>query len=83
MQGINVDIRPEYNVHGWMDRDDVNFNPAIAEAVFHYGARADKDERFELCISTPEMSQAGNTYTSSSLSLMVHLASVRPVFCYG
>ncbi|KAF9783905.1 hypothetical protein BJ322DRAFT_972992, partial [Thelephora terrestris] len=58
LQGINVDVKPEANVNNWMKGTSPTFNPTIAEAVFHYAPRVEAGERFELCISTPEMRSA-------------------------
>ena len=58
LQGINVDIKPEVNVDNWLNTTSPTFNPTIAEAIFHYAPRAEAGERFELCISTPEMRSA-------------------------
>ena len=57
-QGINVDIKPEININNWLDPTSPSFHPTLAQAVFHYTPRTDKTERFELCISTPEMRSA-------------------------
>lgn len=61
-QGIDVETAPERNVHNWIDRKSPEYNTALAEAVFHYSARATEKERFEICISTPEMKEAGWKY---------------------
>ena len=58
LQGINVETKPEINVHNWLDNTSSAFNPTIADAVFHYAPRVEVGERFELCISTPEMRSA-------------------------
>ena len=57
-QGINVDIKPEVNVDNWLNPSSPSFHPSLAQAVFHYSARNKQTERFELCISTPEMRSA-------------------------
>ena len=57
-QGINVDVKPEVNVDNWLKTNTSTFNPTIAEAIFHYAPRVEGSERFELCISTPEMQSA-------------------------
>lgn len=57
-QGINVDVKPEINVNNWLEPTSPSFHPTLAQAVFHYAPRTEKNERFELCISTPEMRSA-------------------------
>lgn len=42
----------------WLNPDSPNFRADVAEAVFHYSARAEAGDRFEICISTPEMDEA-------------------------
>ncbi|KAF9031723.1 hypothetical protein BDP27DRAFT_1455783 [Rhodocollybia butyracea] len=36
------------------------------KAVFHYSARAEAEDRFEVCISTPEMDEGANKYAHHS-----------------
>jgi hypothetical protein len=43
-----------------------DFNPEIHKAVFHYAACSEAGERFEVCISTPEMDQAAWKYAHHS-----------------
>lgn len=57
---------PEYNVHNWLDPQSKEYNTTIAEAVFHYHARANMNECFKICISTKEMNEAANKYTHHS-----------------
>ncbi|KAJ3925735.1 MAG: hypothetical protein NXY57DRAFT_1066546 [Lentinula lateritia] len=67
-QTLNVDMTtlPEYNVHNWLDPQSKEYNTTIAEAVFHYHARANMNECFKICISTKEMNEAANKYTHHS-----------------
>ncbi|KAF8823760.1 hypothetical protein HHX47_DHR9000388 [Lentinula edodes] len=67
-QTLNVDTTtlPEYNVHNWLDPQSKEYNTTIAEAVFHYHARANMNERFKICISTKEMDEAANKYAHHS-----------------
>ena len=58
LQGINVEIKPEINVDDWLNNTSPKFNSTIAEAIFHYAPCAEAGERFELCITTPEMQSA-------------------------
>ena len=57
-QGINVDVKPEVNIDNWLDPSSPSFHSSLARAVFHYAPRTKQMERFELCISTPEMRSA-------------------------
>ncbi|KAJ3728663.1 hypothetical protein C8R42DRAFT_567556, partial [Lentinula raphanica] len=67
-KSIGVDARqlPHHNVEDWLTPNSPNFKPGIAQAVFHYSARAEVDDRFEICISTPEMDQAARRYAHHS-----------------
>ena len=58
MQGINIDSPPEQNVDDWLNKESKHHNLVLSKAVFHYSARAEKDERFEICIATNEMNDA-------------------------
>lgn len=62
LQGIKVTVRDYVNIHEWLDPNSPRFNKALHEAVFHYSPRLDKGERFEICISTPEMREAAWKY---------------------
>ncbi|KAJ3858071.1 hypothetical protein EV359DRAFT_2008, partial [Lentinula novae-zelandiae] len=65
---LNLDttILPEYNIDSWMDPKSRDHNAALAEAVFHYSARTDVNERFKICISTKEMDDAAYKYAHHS-----------------
>ncbi|EJD45844.1 hypothetical protein AURDEDRAFT_165300 [Auricularia subglabra TFB-10046 SS5] len=60
--GVNLREQPEVNIDEWLDPDSPQFNKTLADAVFHYSARAEQGERFEACISTPEMRDAAWKY---------------------
>lgn len=62
MYQIDVSTPPEYNIDNWLDSGSPHYKPDIAKSVFHYAARADKDERLKVCIATPEMRDAGWKY---------------------
>ncbi|CAK5279235.1 unnamed protein product [Mycena citricolor] len=57
-KGISVRDVPEANIHGWMDPQSPNYNSVFAQAIFHYSARAEKQDRFEACVATNEMKDA-------------------------
>ena len=61
---LGVDVRqpPQYNIDEWLNPQSPNFQPIINEAVFHYSSRTEAGERFEVCISTPEMKNAAWEY---------------------
>ncbi|KAJ8089484.1 hypothetical protein PM082_014736 [Marasmius tenuissimus] len=58
-RSIGVDIRmpPQYNVDDWLDPSSPRYQPELANAIFHYSARASADERFEVCVSTKQMDE--------------------------
>ncbi|KAJ7610601.1 hypothetical protein DFH06DRAFT_1016591 [Mycena polygramma] len=62
MNGVKVTEKPQINVDEWLDPMSPQYNPTIAEAVFHYSARASKGERFEACVATDEMNAAAWKY---------------------
>lgn len=59
--GIDVNIKAENNVHNWLDPQSKHFRQSIYNTIFHYAARTSKDERFKLCIATPDMRDAAWT----------------------
>ncbi|KAL7278680.1 hypothetical protein ACG7TL_007682 [Trametes sanguinea] len=59
---IDVSVAPENNVDGWLDPGSPYYKPKIAESIFYYAARAEKEERFKVCIATPEMRDAAWKY---------------------
>lgn len=67
-KGLGVDTRelPQYNVDDWLNPHSPNFRSEISEAVFHYSKRAERGDRFEVCISTPEMCEAAHKYAHHS-----------------
>ncbi|KAF6742042.1 hypothetical protein DFP72DRAFT_1179780 [Ephemerocybe angulata] len=58
VNGIDIASPPQYNIDNWMDPNHPHFNPTIRDAVFYYSARASRDERLKVCISTAEMDAA-------------------------
>ncbi|KAJ7147815.1 hypothetical protein C8R43DRAFT_1129369 [Mycena crocata] len=66
MKGVNVTDAPQVNVDDWLDPKSTKFNPALAHAIFHYSARAEKGDRFEACIATDEMNAAAWKYGHES-----------------
>ncbi|EIW63778.1 uncharacterized protein TRAVEDRAFT_97696, partial [Trametes versicolor FP-101664 SS1] len=59
---IDVSIPPEYNVDNWLDPTSPHYKRDIADSIFHYAARAENEERFKVCIATPEMRTAAWKY---------------------
>jgi hypothetical protein len=64
--GVDVRQKPEYNIHDWLSPKSPHFQPEIHRAIFHYAARSDAGERFEVCISTLEMETAAWKYAHHS-----------------
>ncbi|KAF7293435.1 SWIM-type domain-containing protein [Mycena indigotica] len=62
LKGVKLRERAEYNIDDWLDPDSQHYKPVLASAIFHYSARKAKDERLEVCISTPEMEEAAWRY---------------------
>ncbi|KAJ7190492.1 hypothetical protein GGX14DRAFT_579763 [Mycena pura] len=62
LNGVKVTQKVEYNIDGWLDPSSPDYNPTLASAIFHYAARTAKEERFEVCVSTPEMEEAAWKY---------------------
>ncbi|KAJ3893424.1 hypothetical protein GG344DRAFT_87175 [Lentinula edodes] len=64
--GVDVRLQLQYNVDDWLNPESHNFKPDIAEAVFHYSARTEAGDRFEICLSTPEMDNCAHKYAHHS-----------------
>ncbi|KAJ3869202.1 hypothetical protein EV359DRAFT_76897 [Lentinula novae-zelandiae] len=64
--GVDVRLQPQYNVDDWLNPESTNFKPEVTEAVFHYSARAEAGDRFEICLSTPEMDICAHKYAHHS-----------------
>jgi len=68
--GINVNQPLQYNVDNWLNPDSPEFKPELAEAVFYYHARTEKDERFCICIQTTNMREAAWEYAHQKQLIM-------------
>lgn len=66
MNGVKVTQQPHINVDEWLNPDSPQYNITLANAVFHYSARASKAERLEICVATDEMKAAAWKYGSRS-----------------
>ncbi|KAJ3907755.1 hypothetical protein F5879DRAFT_986170 [Lentinula edodes] len=64
--GYDPRLQPQYNVDDWLNAESRSFRPEIADAVFHYSARAEAGDRFEICISTSEMDECAQKYAHHS-----------------
>jgi hypothetical protein len=62
MNGVKVTEKPQINVDEWLNPSSPQSNPTLADAIFHYSARASSGERFEVCIATDEMNAAAWKY---------------------
>ena len=61
--GVDVTVRPEQNLHDWLNPHSPHYKPQIHSAIFNYEARTQQSERLKVCISTPEMDTAAWKYT--------------------
>lgn len=66
MEGIKVTEAAHLNIHEWLDPLSPQYNDTLAKAIFHYSARATKEDRFEVCVSTDEMKTATWKYAHKS-----------------
>ncbi|KAJ7585767.1 hypothetical protein C8J56DRAFT_892449 [Mycena floridula] len=66
LRGIKTAEPAHVNIHEWLDPDSTEYNTTLTDAIFHYSARETKDDRFEACISTPEMKEAAWKYAHQS-----------------
>lgn len=60
--GIDIRKEPQYNIDDWLNPSSPDFNSHIHEAVFHYVARSSAEDRFQVCISTPDVDVAAWKY---------------------
>ncbi|KAF9028254.1 hypothetical protein BDZ89DRAFT_1015180 [Hymenopellis radicata] len=65
-KGVRTKEKAHINVDEWLDPASPRFNKTLADAVFHYSARASKGERFEACIATKDMKEAAWKYCHQS-----------------
>ncbi|KAF7790324.1 hypothetical protein EIP86_001278 [Pleurotus ostreatoroseus] len=70
MMGITTRIAAHINVDEWLDPKSPRYNKTLADAVFHYKPRADKGERFEVCIANKDMQDAAWKYAHHSQVLL-------------
>jgi hypothetical protein len=68
--GVNITAPDYVNVDVWLDPESPAYKPELAGAIFHYKARAAKDERFEICIATHEMKEAAWRYAHKSQAVL-------------
>ncbi|KAL7283273.1 hypothetical protein ACG7TL_002702 [Trametes sanguinea] len=66
LRGVDTAQPAHLNVDAWLDPSSATYNKTFAAAVFHYSARAVKEDRFEVCIATPEMKEASWKYAHQS-----------------
>ncbi|KAI0038559.1 hypothetical protein FA95DRAFT_1585462 [Auriscalpium vulgare] len=65
-QGIDVRTPPEMNIDLWMKPSSAKYRPDFHQSVFLYEARTATNDRFKLCICTPEMEEAAWMYVHES-----------------
>jgi hypothetical protein len=63
INGINLDMKPEYNIEAWLNPESPSYKRELAEAIYHYQARTEKSERLQICIQTTEMREAAWKYS--------------------
>ncbi|CAK5263805.1 unnamed protein product [Mycena citricolor] len=61
--GVDVSVKPEYNIEQWLDPRSSQFRPELYNAIFYYSARAEKHDRLKICIATAEMVEAAWKYS--------------------
>ncbi|RDX44477.1 hypothetical protein OH76DRAFT_1322336, partial [Lentinus brumalis] len=66
IRGVRTKIAPQDNIHAWLDPHSPSYKEDIASAVFHYAARTERGERFEVCLATKEMRAAAWKYGHGS-----------------
>ncbi|KAF7344086.1 hypothetical protein MVEN_01698300 [Mycena venus] len=62
LKGVSITVAPEINVDDWLNPRSDKYNATLANAIFHYSARADRGERFEVAIATDDMNRAAWRY---------------------
>ena len=65
-QGVDVRKQPQYNINDWLDPNSPDFKPEIRDAIFHYSARREAGEWFQVCISTTDMDETVWAYGHNS-----------------
>jgi hypothetical protein len=66
IQGVKVNEHSYLNIDAWLDHESPQYNKVFSDAIFHYSARANKDERFEACVATEDMREATWKYGHKS-----------------
>jgi hypothetical protein len=63
MNGINIELKPEYNIEAWLNPESLQYKQELAEAIYYYQARTKKSKHFQLCIQKVEMREAAWKYS--------------------
>ncbi|KAI1782886.1 hypothetical protein LXA43DRAFT_1103300 [Ganoderma leucocontextum] len=66
LRGIRTVVQPQVNVDQWLNPKARAYNKTLASAVFHYSARAEKGDCFEVCVATSQMRDAAWKYGHGS-----------------
>jgi hypothetical protein len=66
VDGIKVTEKAHMNIHEWLDPESAQYNATLCEAIFYYTARSSSEERFQACVSIPEMREAAWKYGHAS-----------------
>lgn len=70
LRGIDSSKRPEVNIHQWLDPASPHYQPQLGEAIHHYAARTENNERFEAVIASREMEEATWQYAHQSQMIL-------------
>jgi hypothetical protein len=68
--GVDIRQKPEQNLHKWLDPSSPHYKPQLAQCVYHYAARTNREDRLKLCISTADMDDAAWKYGHSNQIVM-------------
>ncbi|KAH9922232.1 uncharacterized protein B0H18DRAFT_1121050 [Fomitopsis serialis] len=59
---IDVSVTPEQNIHNWLQPHSPHYRKELAECIFYYAARIEREDRFKVCLATHEMRDASWKY---------------------
>ena len=64
--GVDICRKPEYNIDNQLNLNSPDYQPVVCRAIFHYQARHEANELFQVCISTKDMDDAAWKYANNS-----------------
>ena len=62
-KGVDITVKPEQNLHDWLDETSTSYKPELKRAIFKYSPRFDAGSRLVVCIATSEMDNAAWKHT--------------------